>query len=94
MQIGRDIGQRGCFDQFDASSGETPTPRYTRKAQVDRAPGFADKAQKCAQSHGTGETKPRLETSAVSDTEWPDVAAKAQLREEERKAKKSSKLWN
>ena len=24
--------------------GETLTPRYTRKAQADRAPGFADKA--------------------------------------------------
>ena len=54
----------------------------------------ADKVQKHAQSHGTGETKPKSETSAVSDTEWPCSTAKAQLREEERKAKKSSKLWN
>jgi hypothetical protein len=41
----------------------------------------ADKVQKCTQSHRTGETKPRLETLVVSETEWPDVAAKAQLRE-------------
>ena len=27
-----------------AKAGETLTPRYTRKAQADRAPGFADKA--------------------------------------------------
>jgi hypothetical protein len=74
-------------------SDETLTPHYTRKAQAAGAPGSADKAlserwqsadkaQKCAQSHGTGETKPRSETSAVSDTERPDMAAKAQLREE------------
>ena len=42
----------------------------------------ADKAQKHAQSHRSGETKPRSETSAVSDTEWPDATAKALLREE------------
>ena len=90
------------------SPAETLTPRYTWKVQADRAPGFADKALserwrsaigphtggERAQSHGTGETKPRSETSAVSDTERPDATAKAQLREEERKAKKSSKLWN
>ena len=74
-------------------SVETLTPRYMRKAQVAGVPGFADKAllerwqsadkaQKRAQLHRTGETKPKSETSAVSDTEQPDVATKVQLREE------------
>jgi hypothetical protein len=41
-----------------------------------------------------GETKSKSETSVVSDTEQPDAAAKAQLREEGETDKKSSKLWN
>ena len=47
-----------------------------------------------AQSHGTGDTNPKSETSAVSNTERPDATAKALLREEGKEAKKSSKLRN
>jgi hypothetical protein len=33
MQTGQDIGQRGCFDQFDASSG---TPMERTRVRVAR----------------------------------------------------------
>ena len=56
-------------------------PGFTDKALSERWRS-ADKAQKHAQSHRTGEQKPKSETSAVSDTERPDATAKAQLREE------------
>lgn len=52
-----------------------------------------------AQLHGTGETKPELETSVVSETERPDVAAKARLgerRDTETKTKErklKGELW-
>ena len=74
-------------------AAETLTPRYTQKVQAAGMPGFADKVllerwqsadkvQKRAQSHGTGEQKPKSKTSAVSDTEQPNAAAIALLREE------------
>ena len=44
-----------------------------------------------ALSHGTGETNPKLDTSAVSDTEQPTATAKAQLREEGKESQEELK---
>ena len=46
MQTGRDIGQRGCFDQFDASSGTLMERTRVRVARLLRVISRAENKQK------------------------------------------------